>query len=118
MEEILVELKLLGADKTAANIEFADDKEYVNAIRDFFFSQDFMRLGQSVNRAQWQAASMKAMKMSARAKEIGCVGIEKTMTGIRQNINTKNKEQVLQLLALLTQKRVKIITFFQNKRDI
>ena len=38
--------------------------------------------------------------------------------GIRMNINAKNKEEVLGLLANVIQKRVKILTYFQNiKRD-
>lgn len=118
MEEIIVRLKGLGIDFEKAECTFEDTKAYVDAVREFFLSQDFMRLGQSVNRSQWQAAAMKARKMSVRAKELGVVGIERQMTGVRMNINSKNKEEALGLLSLVVQKRVKIVEFFQNiKRD-
>lgn len=118
MEEIMMRLKGLGIDCEKAEGVFEDRKAYVDAVRGFFVSQDFMRLGQSINHAQWQAAAMKAGKMSARAKELGVVGIEKQMTGIRMNINAKKKEEALGLLSLIIQKRVKTVEFFQElKRE-
>ena len=118
MEERIVRLKGLGIDMDKAEGAFEDTEAYLNAVREYFTSQDFMRLGQAVGRSQWQAAAMKARKMSVRAGELGIVGIERQMTGIRMNINAKNKEEVLGLLALVVQKRVKVLTYFQEiKRD-
>ncbi len=116
MEEVFAKLKVLGVDVQKAESEFERADDYADAVREYFSSLDFMRLGQALSRKQWQAASMKAMKMSVRARELGCVGIEKQMTGIRMNINSKNADEALQLLSLIVAKRVKILNYFQDRK--
>lgn len=59
---------------------------------------------------------MKAMKMSNRARELGCVGIEKPLNGIRMNINYRNDQEALQLLSVLITKRVRILAYFQGNK--
>lgn len=114
MKEILMHLKRLGVDYEKASGAYEDKDEYVEAVRVFFCSLDFMRLGYAINRKQWQGAAAKAMKMSKTARELGCVGIEKQMTGIRLNINNRNSEEALQLLSVIISKRVRIIEYFQT----
>ncbi len=118
MDEIITQLKAFGIDFDKSRGAFAEKEEYLSAVCNFFNSKDFMRLGQSVNRQQWQAAAMQARKISDKANDLGIFAIERQMKGIRMNINAKNKEEVLGLLANVIQKRVKILSYFQNiKRD-
>ncbi len=116
MDKELLQLKKLGADYEQAVLQIAEKEAYAEAVKAFFSSHDFMRLGQAIHHKQWQAASMKAMKMSNRARELGCVGIEKSLNGIRMNINCRNDQEALQLLSVLITKRVRILAFFQGNK--
>lgn len=121
MEEknrMIEHLKGLGVDFEAS--EFAASSaetgkaQFVKEVDKFFHSLDFMRLGQAVSHGQWQSAGMKVMKMSAKAKSLGCVGMERQFTGIRGAINRRNSEEALHFLALIITKRVRIVNFYQN----
>ena len=68
-----------------------------------------MQLGQAVNRKQWQAAGMKIQKMSVKAKKLGMIGWENQFIGMKQNIARKNEREALQILSLMTTKRVKLL---------
>lgn len=116
MDNELQQLKKLGADYEQAMPQIREKEAYTEAVKAFFSSHDFMRLGQAIHHKQWQAASMKAMKMSNRARELGCVGIEKPLNGIRMNINYRNDQEALQLLSVLITKRVRILAYFQGNK--
>lgn len=116
MDNELLQLKKLGADYEQAMPQIREKEAYTEAVKAFFSSHDFMRLGQAIHHKQWQAASMKAMKMSNRARELGCVGIEKPLNGIRMNINYRNDQEALQLLSVLITKRVRILAYFQGNK--
>ena len=61
-----------------------DNKEKQKA---FIHSLDFMRLGQAINRGQWQSAAMIIQRMDRVAKDAGINDFERQFTGIRQCIN-------------------------------
>lgn len=76
---------------------------------DFLKSQDFMRLGQAINREQWQSAFMTIRRLDERAKAVGIHDFERNFTGIRQCINRKEKEEAKQILAIVVNKRAKYL---------
>ena len=75
----------------------------------FIHGLDFMRLGQAINRGQWQSAAMIIQRMDRMAKEAGIKDFERQFTGIRQCINRRNGNEAKQILALVITKRVKMI---------
>lgn len=127
IQEMLGKLKALGVDIAASEyalIPISDEAQlqvqemkdiensariYITDVKAFVNSMDFMRLGQSINHKQWQAAAMKAAKMSAEAKRLGMTRFERPFTGIRQNINRRNSQEALQALSMIITMRVKII---------
>lgn len=109
MEEIVNQLRSLGADIEASQYLPEDKENYVNAVKGFVRSMDFMRLGQAINHKQWQAAAMKINKMSAEARQLGMTRWERPFAGIRQNINRRNQPEALQILATIVAMRVKMM---------
>ena len=74
---------------------------------DFFKSLDFMKLGQAINRRQWQAAAMIIRRLDMRAKEVEITEFEKNFTGIRQCINRRDGNEAKQILAIVINKRAR-----------
>ena len=105
--DIIDQLKLNGIDFAAS--EYEEESLFVEEVRGFLRSYDFMQLGQAINRKQWQAAGMKIQKMSAKAKKLGMTGWNNQLMGMRQNIARKNDSEALQILSLLITKRVKLL---------
>lgn len=83
----------------------------------FFKSLDFMKLGQAVNRGQWQSAAMTVRRMDLRAKEIGLSEFERNFTGIRQCINRKDIQEAKQILAVVINKRAKYLNDINHRTD-
>ena len=80
-------------------------KEQIEYLR----SLDFMRLGQAINREQWQAAAMTIRRLDMKAKEVGMTDFERNFTGIRQCINRKDGNEAKQILAVVVNKRAKYL---------
>ena len=76
---------------------------------EFLKSLDFMRLGQAINRGQWQAAAMTIRRLDMKAKEAGMNEFERNFTGIRQCINRKDGSEAKQILAVIVNKRAKYL---------
>ena len=76
---------------------------------EFLKSLDFMRLGQAINREQWQSAFMTIRRLNDKANEVGIHDFERNFTGIRQCINRKEKEEAKQILAVVVNKRAKYL---------
>ena len=76
---------------------------------EFLKSLDFMRLGQAVNRQQWQSATMTIRRMDMKAKDVGLNDFERNFTGIRQCINRKDVQEAKQILAVVINKRAKYL---------
>ena len=72
---------------------------------EFLKNMDFMRLGQAINRGQWQSAAMTVRRMDEKAKNVGLNGFEKNFAGIRQCINRREQQEAKQILAIVVSKR-------------
>lgn len=77
----------------------------MNQKLEFYKSLDFMRLGQAINRKQWQSAAMLIRRMEQKAKEAGVAEFERSFAGLRQCINRKDEREAKQILALVANKR-------------
>ena len=80
---------------------------YTKEQIDFLKSLDFMKLGQAINRGQWQSAAMTIRRLDMKAKEVGMQDFERNFTGIRQSINRKDGTEAKQILAVVINKRAK-----------
>ena len=80
---------------------------YTKEQIEFLKSLDFMRLGQAINREQWQSAAMTIRRMDMKAKEAGMTDFERNFTGIRQCINRKDGQEAKQSLSVVVNKRAK-----------
>lgn len=103
----LNQLKTNGIDFGASIYD--DEEKYIADLKAFIQSYEFIQLGQSIHRKQWQAAGMKIQKMSAKAKNLGMIGWEQLFVGIRQNIARKNDAEALQIMSVMITKRVKLM---------
>ena len=83
--------------------------KYTNEQIEYLKSLDFMRLGQAINREQWQAAAMTIRRLDMKAKEVGMTDFERNYTGIRQCINRKDGNEAKQILAVVVNKRAKYL---------
>ena len=90
-------------------VEVTIMEKYLEEVTSFVRSLEFMRLGQAISHKQWQAAAMKANKLTKEIQKLGITGFERPMTGVRQNVNRKNGEEALQALSLIINKRVKLL---------
>ena len=91
---------------------------YTKEQIDFLKSLDFMRLGQALNREQWQAAAMTIRRMDMKAKEVGITDFERNFTGIRQCINRKDGNEAKQILAVVINRRAKYLNAISmQKKD-
>ena len=84
---------------------------------DFLKSLDFMKLGQAINRGQWQAAAMTIRRLDIRAKEVEMNDFEKNFTGIRQCINRKDGVEAKQILAVVVNKRAKYLNVISEQQE-
>ena len=76
---------------------------------EFYKCLDFMKLGQAVNRGNWQVAAMTARRMEQNAKNAEISEFNQQFVGIRQCINRKDAIGAKQVLALMVAKRAKFL---------
>lgn len=89
--------------------------DIINKQKAFIHSLDFMRLGQAINRGQWQSAAIIIQRMDRVAKDAGINDFERQFIGIRQCINRRNGNEAKQILALVISKRVKMMEQLKEK---
>ena len=80
---------------------------YTKEQIDFLKSLDFMKLGQAINRGQWQSAAMTIRRMDLKVKETGLEEFDRNFTGIRQCINRRDMQEAKQILAVVINKRAR-----------
>lgn len=85
------------------------NNEHSEQIHAFLHSYDFMKLGQAINKNQWQIAAMTIQRMTKQAKELGLDAFDRSFTGLRQAINRREATGAKQALAVVISKRVKLI---------
>ena len=76
---------------------------------EFLQSPDFMKLGQSINQNIWQAAGMCATRMQKNAKDADIHDFDRQLIGIKQCIANRNKKEALDILAVITSRRVSLL---------
>lgn len=74
-----------------------------------------MKLGQAINRGQWQSAAMTVRRLDMKAKEAGMNDFERNFTGIRQCINRKEIQEAKQILAVVVNKRAKYLNVISEE---
>lgn len=72
-------------------------------------SLDFMRVGQAVNRSQWQAAYMALRRLEQTARDAGCTDFDRQLAGVRYAIQRKDKAAAIQVLTLIAGRRARIL---------
>lgn len=91
---------------------------YTKEQIDFLKSLDFMKLGQAINRGQWQSAAMTVRRLDMKAKEAGMNDFERNFTGIRQCINRKEIQEAKQILAVVVNKRAKYLNVISEELNL
>lgn len=81
----------------------------------FLKSHDFVKLGQSIARENWQIAAMTAQKMHRQSKEAGCLIFDRQFINIKQCIAHKNKQQAQDVLAVIIAKRTQMLDLTFSK---
>ncbi|MEE1032659.1 MAG: hypothetical protein U0L12_11065 [Ruminococcus sp.] len=94
------------------------EKKYTEEQETFLRSMDFMRLGQAINRGQWQSAAMTVQRMDRNAKAAGLTEFERQFTGIRQCINRRNGFEAKQILAIVVNKRARYLNDMNQDKNI
>lgn len=86
----------------------------------FVKSYDFMRLGQAINRGQWQSAAMTIRRMTQMAAEAEFTSFDRQLAGLRQSIARKNVQESKQILAVLINRRGNLLKdlLYIPKEDI
>lgn len=90
---------------------------YTKEQIEFLKSLDFMKLGQAVNRGQWQSAAMTIRRLDMKAKEADMNDFERNFTGIRQCINRKDANEAKQILAVVVNKRAKYLNLISEELE-
>jgi len=78
-------------------------------IISFLESYDFMKLGQAINRGQWNSAMMILQRLDRSVQELEISVMVQPLKGIRLAILGRNTIQAKQALSLLVGKRVALI---------
>ena len=76
---------------------------------EFYKSLDFMKLGQAINRGNWQVAAMTARRMEMNAKNAEIIEFNQQLLGVKQCINRKDAIGAKQILAIMVAKRAKVL---------
>ncbi len=80
-----------------------------DAIDRFLRSYDFMRLGQAINRAQWQSAAMIQRRMVQNAQVTGLESFQRPLANMRQAIMHKSSSDAKQILAGMVARRAQMM---------
>lgn len=76
---------------------------------DFCKSLDFMKLGQAINRGNWQIAASTLQRMQRQAAEAGCDTFDCNFIQLRQCLMRKEQLAAKNILALIIAKRTQIL---------
>lgn len=89
-------------------------QDYQAELKAFLGGFDFMKLGQAVNRKQWESAMMTIRRMEQRCDALGLEGFKRSFAGIRQAVVRKDVLQAKQLLAAVIQRRVRLFELLSD----
>ena len=89
-----------------SNVNETTDPE---ALRVFLEGYDFMKLGQAINRGQWNSAMMIIQRMDNSVQKLGILCMIQPLKAVRLAVLGRNVKQAKQALAALISKRVLLI---------
>ena len=75
----------------------------------FYKSLDFMKLGQAIQKENWQTAAMIQRRMETKIKELQLEEFSTNIMNLRQCIIRKDVHGGKQILALMIAKRVRVL---------
>lgn len=110
----LERLEILGINPHHAVARMGEEA-YLSQLKSFIGSYEFMRLGQTVSRGQWQNAMMILRRMEQKTDELGLEHMQGQMPQLRKAIMSKSRAQAQNALALLTRKRVRLLNLFAEE---
>lgn len=84
----------------------------------FLKSMDFLKLGQSIQHENWQVVLMCTKRMETNAKECEMEEFLRWFTGIRQCAFHRNRAEALQLMTLVTGKRVQYLNIIHSGEEV
>lgn len=90
----------------ALGVEETTDPE---ALRAFLEGYDFMKLGQAINRGQWNSAMMVLQRMDTLVQKLSIRCMIQPLKAVRLAVLGRNVKQAKQALAALIGKRVQLI---------
>ena len=96
--------------------EIGDAEEQRKELLTFLESYEFMKLGQAVNRGQWDSAMMTLRRMEQKVKKLEIREFEQPMKGLRLAVSGRNVLQAKQILAMLVAKRVRMREALQSTK--
>lgn len=76
---------------------------------DFCKSLDFMKLGQAINRGNWQIAASTLQRMQRQAAEAGCDTFGRNFIQLKQCLMRKEQLAAKNILALIIARRTQIL---------
>ncbi len=83
----------------------------------FLESHDFMRLGQAINRGQWDSAMMILRRLESSVRKLGISSMEQPLKGVRLGIMGRNSVRAKQSLSLLVTRRVSLLNRMRAKEQ-
>ena len=98
-DELRQRLMALGVEETID----------LEALCTFLEGYDFMKLGQAINRGQWNSAMMILQRMDAFVQRLGIRCMVQPLKGVRLAVLGRNGQQAKQALSALVGKRVGLI---------
>lgn len=88
--------------------------EYLTEFCAFLESYDFMKLGQALQKAQWNSAMMTLRRMDLTMKRLQIDSFSKQVTGLRMAVSSKESIQAKQILSLMVAKRVQLLNVLKE----
>ena len=68
-----------------------------------------MRIGQSIQHEKWDSAMMTTRRLTQTLQQLEFTEFDRQLTGLRQNISRKNKEECKNILSIIIAKRIKLL---------
>lgn len=83
-------------------------------LKDFLYSKDFMKLGQAINHEHWEVAMMALRRLDLAARPLEIDFVTRNVPAIRHGITGRNRQQALDALARVTQRRVQLMNILNK----
>ena len=109
---ILKRLQSLGVRQVLQ--EEAEVFSYLSAVSAFLESYDFMKLGQAIQRGQWNSVMMTLRRLDVAAKNLKIDSLARQLSGLRLAAAARETAQAKQILALLVAKRVQLLKVMKD----